>query len=74
MRTRGTPALSSGVRARGRTPLFRGFVIRCSADNSLLELSCATGGASLHGLFGAIAVVTDDKTGDLSRNMSRVAN
>ena len=73
-RTRGTLALPSGVRARSRTPLFRGFVIRRSADNSLLEPSSATGGTSLRGLFEATAAVTDDKTGNLSQNMSRVAS
>jgi hypothetical protein len=48
--------------------------MRSSAGNRLLELSAATGEALLNGLFGTTVAVTDDKTGNLSRNVSQVAS
>ena len=40
----------------------------------MLELSAAMGETLLNGLLKATAAVIDDKTGSLSRNLSRIAS
>lgn len=60
--------------AGGGTPFFRGFVMRHPADSRLFELSAAAGEAFFNGLFKASVVVTNNKAGDLSRNVSRITS
>ena len=42
------------------------------ADDRMLELSAATGEALFNSLFEATVAVTDDETGGLNQNVSRV--